>query len=170
MNMKSNRLYLRELKMDDLGSLHKLQSNVNVMRYITNRPKTLEETENELFRILQMYKEKNADFEVMAVCKNETNQLIGTCAVIKNEADEFEIGYRLAEEEWGNGYGFEIASLIEDYCFGIRKLNFIVATVEAKNIYSVKILEKKGFNLILEAIDDENGELTKYYRKERHNY
>ncbi|WP_176547415.1 GNAT family N-acetyltransferase [Bacillus sp. AFS053548] len=112
--MKSNRLYLRELKMDDLGSLHKLQSNVNVMRYITNRPKTLEETENELIKILQMYKEKNANFEVMAVCKNETSQLIGTCAVIKNEADEFEIGYRLAEEEWGNGYGSEIASLIED--------------------------------------------------------
>ncbi|MEH7350866.1 GNAT family N-acetyltransferase [Gottfriedia acidiceleris] len=82
----------------------------------------------------------------MAVSKSGTNQLIGTCAVIKNDSDEFEIGYRLAEEEWGNGYGSEIASLIEDYCFGIRKLNFIVATVEAKNIYSVKILEKKGIN------------------------
>ncbi|MEH7611840.1 GNAT family N-acetyltransferase [Gottfriedia acidiceleris] len=168
--MKSNRLYIRKLKMDDLEHLHKLQSNVNVMRYITNCPKTLEETENELNRILQMDKEKNADFEVMSVCKNETNQLIGTCAVIKNEANKLEIGYRLAEEEWGNGYGSEIASLIEDYCFGIRKLNFIVATVEAKNIYSVKILEKKGFNLILESIDGENGELTKYYRKDRHNY
>ncbi|MGG2026286.1 GNAT family N-acetyltransferase [Gottfriedia sp. S16(2024)] len=170
MIIKSNRLYLRKLKMDDLDHLHKLQSNVNVMRYITNRPKTLEETKNELNKILQMYKEKNADFEVMAVSKSGTNQLIGTCAVIKNDSDEFEIGYRLAEEEWGNGYGSEIASLIEDYCFGIRKLNFIVATVEAKNIYSVKILEKKGFNLILESIDDENEELTKYYRKDRHNY
>jgi len=39
------------------------------MRYITNRPKTIEETENELNKILQMYKEKYADFEVMAVCK-----------------------------------------------------------------------------------------------------
>jgi ribosomal-protein-alanine N-acetyltransferase len=170
MMMKSNRLYLRKLKMDDLDHLRKLQSNVNVMRYITNRPKTLEETKNELNKILQMYKEKNTDFEVMAVCKNETSQLIGTCAVIKNEADEFEIGYRLAEEEWGNGYGSEIASLIEDFCFRIRKLNFIVANVEAKNIYSVKILDKKGFNLILESIDEENGELTKYYRKDRHNY
>ncbi|WP_129690520.1 GNAT family N-acetyltransferase [Gottfriedia acidiceleris] len=170
MIIKSNRLYLRKLKMDDLDHLHKLQSNSNVMRYITNRPKTIEETKNELIKILQMYMEKNTDFEVMAFCKNETSQLVGTCAVIKNEADEFEIGYRLAEEEWGNGYGSEIASLIEDYCFGIRKLNFIVATVEAKNIYSVKILEKKGFNLILEANDDENGELTKYYRKDRHNY
>ncbi|MFD4708032.1 GNAT family N-acetyltransferase [Gottfriedia sp. NPDC058432] len=170
MIIKSNRLYLRKLKMDDLDHLHKLQSNVNVMRYITNRPKTLEETKNELNKILQMYKEKNSDFEVMAVCKNGTNQLIGTCAVIKNVSDEFEIGYRLTEEEWGNGYGIEIASLIEDYCIGIRKLNFIVATVEAKNVYSVKILEKKGFNLILESIDDENDELTKYYRKDRHIY
>lgn len=170
MIMKSNRLYLRKLKMEDLEHLHQLQSNAEVMRYITNRPKTLEETENELNKILQIYKEKNADFEVMAVCKNETNQLIGTCAVIKNEADEFEIGYRLVEEEWGKGFGFEIASLIEDYCFSFRKLNFIVASVEAKNIYSVKILEKKGFNLILESIDEENGELTKYYRKDRHNY
>jgi [ribosomal protein S5]-alanine N-acetyltransferase len=136
MILKSNRLYLRKLNMDDLNHLYKLQSNANVMRYITNRPKTLEETENELNKILQMDKEKNEDFEVMAVCKNETNRLIGTCAVIKNEADEFEIGYRLVEEEWGNGYGSKIASLIEDYCFGIRKLNFIVAAVEAKNIYS----------------------------------
>ncbi|MEE6449984.1 GNAT family N-acetyltransferase [Gottfriedia acidiceleris] len=168
--MKSIRLFVRELKKDDIGSLHRLQSNANVMRYITNRPKILEETEKELMKILQMYKEKNADYEVMAVCKKETDQLIGTCAVIKNEADEFEIGYRLAEEEWGNGYGSEIASLIEDYCFTIRKLNFIVATVEAKNIYSVKILEKRGVNLILESINDVNGELTKYYRKDRHNY
>lgn len=170
MIIKSNRLYLRELKNDDLDHLQKLQSNANVMKYITNRPKSKKETEKELYKILQMYKVKNADFEVMAVCKNDTNELIGTSAVIKNEADEFEIGYRLAEEEWGIGYGFEIASLIEDYCFGIRKLNIIVATVEAKNIYSVKILEKIGFNLILESIDDENGELTKYYRKDRHNY
>ncbi|MEH7350867.1 GNAT family N-acetyltransferase [Gottfriedia acidiceleris] len=54
MIIKSNRLYLRKLKMDDLDYLHKLQSNVNVMRYITNRPKTLEETEIELNKILQL--------------------------------------------------------------------------------------------------------------------
>ncbi|PEJ60684.1 hypothetical protein CN692_00920 [Bacillus sp. AFS002410] len=170
MIIQSNRLYLRKLKNDDLTNLHKLQSNANVMKYIMNRPKTLDETEMELNRILQMDQTHNENFVVMAVCKNEDNQFIGTAAVIKDENNEFEIGYRLVEKEWGNGYGSEAASLIEKYCFGMRMLKSIVATVEAKNSNSVKILEKNNFTLILESIDDENGELVKYFRKDRHSY
>ncbi|PGS52261.1 hypothetical protein COC46_10225 [Bacillus sp. AFS041924] len=170
MMIKSNRLHIRKLKSDDLVHLHKLQSNANVMKYITNRPKTIDETEKELNKILQMYKQNNTDFVVLAVCKNDSNQFIGTCAVIKNEANEFEIGYRVVEEEWGNGFGSEIARLIEEYCFRNKKLKSIVASVESNNIYSVQILEKNKFTLILESIDDENGELTKYYRKDCHNY
>ncbi|MFB7139955.1 GNAT family N-acetyltransferase [Gottfriedia sp. NPDC056225] len=170
MIIQSNRLYLRKLKNDDLTNLHKLQSNANVMKYIMNRPKTLDENEMELNRILQMDQAHNQNFVVMAVCKNEDNQFIGTAAVIKNENNEFEIGYRLVEKEWGNGFGSEVASLIEKYCFEMRKLKSIVATVEAKNSNSVKILEKNNFTLILESIDDENGELVKYFRKVRHSY
>jgi [ribosomal protein S5]-alanine N-acetyltransferase len=170
MILKSKRLFIRKLKLEDLNDLHRLQSNPNVMKYIIHRAKTKNETEEELKKIIRFDKENRNDFVVLAVCKNESDEMIGTCAIIKNEKNEYEIGYRLVEEEWGNGYGSELTKLIATYCSTIRKINFIVASVEAKNTNSVSILEKNGFNLIDEILDAEIEDTIKYYRKDLHTY
>jgi ribosomal-protein-alanine N-acetyltransferase len=108
----------------------------------------------------------NDDFTVLAVCKNN-HEFIGTCAIIKNDENDFEIGYRIAEEFWGNGFGSELLQLLIKYCFEVRELESIVAFVEGKNIHSVHMLQKCGMNLINEFIDEDMGEKVQYYRLNR---
>jgi len=166
MILQSERLSIRKLKMEDLEQLHKLQSNPNVMKYITNRPKSLEETEQELTKIIASYKEGQSDFLVLAVCLTKSNKFIGTCAVIKNEDKKSEIGYRLQEEHWGNGYGSELTKRLLIYCFEEKNIDSVVASVESRNQTSVKILENNGFELINEVFDEEIGDFVKTYQKE----
>lgn len=61
-----------------------------------------------------------------------------------NDEGHDEIGYRLREQYWRQGYGTEIATGLIDYCF--KELNFtlLTADVNIENIPSVKILEKFG--------------------------
>lgn len=122
MILQSERLSIRKLKLEDLDQLHKLQSNPNVMKYITNRPKSLAETEQELIKIVASYEENQSDFLVLAVSLTKSDEFIGTCAVIKNEDKQIEIGYRLQEEHWGNGYGSELTKRLLIYCFEERIL------------------------------------------------
>lgn len=167
MIFQSERLCIRMLKWDDYHDLHKLQSNPNVMKYITNQPKSFEETEKELIKILQCYEEIQNDFLVFAVCHHKSKEFIGTCAIIKNDEKNYEIGYRLQEEHWGNGYGSELTKGLISYCFEDRKIDTIIATVESNNLHSVKILEKNGFMLISKIHDENIGDLVKTYQKDK---
>lgn len=166
MILLSERLSIRKLKLEDLEQLHKLQSNPNVMKYITNRPKTLEESERELIKIVNSYEEDQSDFLVLAVCLIESKEFIGTCAVIKNEEKKSEIGYRLQEQHWGYGYGSELTKRLLIYCFEERNIDSVIANVETRNHFSVKIIENNGFELINEVFDEEIGDFVKTYQKD----
>ena len=167
MILQSERLSIRKLRLEDLEQLHKLQSNPNVMKYITNRPKSLEETKEELNKIVTSYEENQSDFLVLAVCLTESKAFIGTCAVIKNEEKKSEIGYRLQEEHWGYGYGLELTKRLLIYCFEERNIDTVIANVETRNHFSVKILESNGFELINEEFDEEIGDFIKTYQKDK---
>jgi len=166
MILQSERLCIRMLKLEDLEQLHKLQSNPNVMKYITNRPKSLEETEKELNKIVTSYDENQIDFLVLAVCLTKSKEFIGTCAVIKNEEKKCEIGYRLQEEHWGYGYGSELTKRLLIYCFEERNIDTVIANVETRNHFSVKIIENNGFELINEEFDEEIGDFVRTYQKD----
>lgn len=167
MILQSERLFIRNLKLEDLEQLHKLQSNPNVMKYITNRPKSLEETEKELLKIITSYEENQSDFIVLAVCLSENKEFIGTCAVIKYEDTKSEIGYRLQEQHWGYGYGSELTKRLLIYCFEERNIVSVIANVETQNHYSVRIIEKNGFELINEVYDEEIADFVKTYQKNK---
>ncbi|WP_430510440.1 GNAT family N-acetyltransferase [Gottfriedia solisilvae] len=166
MILQSERLSIRMLNLEDLEQLHKLQSNPNVMKYITNRPKSLEETEKELYKIVTSYDENQIDFLVLAVCLTKSKEFIGTCAVIKNEEKKCEIGYRLQEEHWGYGYGSELTKRLLIYCFEERNIDTVIANVETRNHFSVKIIENNGFELINEEFDEEIGDFVRTYQKD----
>lgn len=169
MIINSERLFIRKLTIRDINDFHNLQASPNVMKYIIHRPKTRRENENELVKILKHDEMNNDDFTVLAVCKND-HEFIGTCAIIKNDENDFEIGYRIAEEFWGNGFGSELLQLLITYCFKVRSLESIVAYVESKNIHSVKMLQKCGMELINEFIDKDWGQKVQFYRLKKEEY
>ena len=57
-----------------------------------------------------------------------------------------ELGYWIAVEEWGRGYGTEAARAVVDFGFGVLGLHRIWATHFARNPASGRVMEKIGMS------------------------
>jgi [ribosomal protein S5]-alanine N-acetyltransferase len=164
MFFETERLFARKLTMEDILPFQEMQSNENVMKYISGRPKTNKESAVELEKILKSYNYIVSEFLIMAVVRKENNEFIGTCAIIKNEDGEYEIGYRTAEKYWGNGYGKEIVEELVKFAFQDLYLDQIVAYVDKKNYASVKILDNSKLNFIREYMGSATKDSVRYYK------
>lgn len=154
---------VRKLKSTDFEAFHEMQGNVRVMRYVRGKPMAYNEDKAELKKLIASYDKKDNDFWVFAVELKEDKIFIGTVALVKSEdygdvtpndililnikADECEIGYRLLEKYWGNGYASEIAKGLIEYT---RKIGFkrLIGCVADENLASVKILKQLGFQFV----------------------
>ena len=68
--------------------------------------------------------------------------MIGLAAILTNDEEDWELGYRFRVKYWGKGYGTEIARGTVRYCFEVLGYDKITADVDIENIASKKILEK----------------------------
>ena len=125
------------------------------MKYILGRAKTEEENAAEFNRMISEYSQSEPDKIIMGVSKiaDSTSALIGTCAITSLKEEYVEVGYRLSEENWGNGYGGEILEGLLTYCFEDLKAKKVKAEVEKDNIPSVRILERSPMSFVREYDD-----------------
>ncbi|MBL7472610.1 GNAT family N-acetyltransferase [Robertkochia sediminum] len=159
----TKRLYVRELSREDLPEFHRMQNDHAVMRYVGGKTYSLEENKADLERVISFYKKRGNDFWVWAIMSIEDHRFIGTCALVKNEKDEYEIGFRLLKEEWKKGFGKEITNGLLGYGFDTMKLSKIVAYVNKNNVASVKILDST-FRFIKEFYNDKEDCIDRYYQ------
>ncbi len=164
MYFETKHLYTRRFELGDLEDFHEMQSNNNVMKYIIGRGKTETKNQNELLKIIKSYNANDTDTLIMAISKinDETRTLIGACAVVKNEKDKFEVGYRFSERYWGKGYGAEISTGLLEFCLHDLAINKVISIVEKENIYSVRILENSSMQFIREYKEEENNVVRLY--------
>ncbi len=149
MQLRTERLLLREHVEDDWRAVRAYQSDPRYTRYY---PWT-ERTEAEVRQFIQgfidaQHEEPRKKF-AFAVTLKSSEQLIGNCNLRKNTADArvAEIGYELNPEDWGNGYATEAARAILAFGFDELKLHRIGAWCIAENIASAQVLEKLGMRL-----------------------
>jgi RimJ/RimL family protein N-acetyltransferase len=57
---------------------------------------------------------------------------------------EIEIGYFLKRSAWGQGYATEVCKRVLQFAFQEVLLNEVVASVDARNLASKRVLEKSG--------------------------
>lgn len=67
--------------------------------------------------------------------------------------------YALAQSEWGQGLGTEVAKTILDHGFGTLHLVEIFATVHEDNHASLSVLGKLGFRQV-RTITNDDGHVT----------
>ena len=93
------------------------------------------------------------------ICKAD-GKLIGFCGFV-NSDDAPEIGWRLAPEYWGQGLATEAARAVLNH--GIETLGFqrVIATVQAANVASIRVIEKLGMTLV-ESFDRDGREVLVY--------
>lgn len=148
----TERLLVRKLKMSDLQPFHAMQSNPKVMQYAEGEVKSLKAHEKELGDLIQFYNKPENDFWIYGIERTTDHEFIGTLALVKDDQQEDEIGFRFLEKYWGNGYGFEICKGLILYA---KEVNFkkLIGYVIDVNIASAKILQKCNFKEIAKGIE-----------------
>jgi [ribosomal protein S5]-alanine N-acetyltransferase len=139
--LKTKRLVLRQLVVDDATELFKMLSHEEVMRYWSSGPhQSVDETRS--------YIEWNADANAEHKCWAVTTDgelAIGWVILLPRRKHSFELGYILSRDQWRRGYLIEAASAVLDYAFRELAVHRVMADTDPDNIASIGLLKKLGF-------------------------
>ncbi|MDR0194031.1 MAG: GNAT family N-acetyltransferase [Myroides sp.] len=151
--IETERLFLRELTVDDAENFYRLNLNPNVIRS-TGDDVFKDVEEARLF--LENYNDyKRNGFGRWAVIRKSDNVFLGWCGLkYSNDLDETDIGFRFFEEHWHKGYATESAMACIEYGFQHLGQTFIIGRDMKDNISSIRVLEKIGLTY-LKAFDSD---------------
>ncbi|GLY04222.1 MULTISPECIES: GNAT family N-acetyltransferase [Actinoplanes] len=150
--LETDRLTLRHFTADDADLLTELDSDPAVMRYLTGGEPTPPDhyRERGLRNILACYEKWNGDFGLFAAYEKGQGAFIGWFHLRPDwdgPLDEVELGYRLRQAAWGNGYATEGSRAL--LAKGFTELGVRLAWGETmcSNVTSQKVLEKAGMTV-----------------------
>ena len=144
-NHESERLYFRKFNEDDFPILYKWHNCAENMGYRRDGVKNEEETRNFMNWIISEANMEPCKIFWFAAVRKSDNILIGE-ALIKEvpQKPEYEIGWLVDKNHWGQGYGTEIGGAMLKYGFAVLNLHRIIAACHVDNHASYKLMEKLG--------------------------
>src|SRR5689334_18672939 len=133
--LRTERLLLRHFYMEDLEQIHQqVFSDAKVMHF-GDGPQTREWTQKWIESCIENYQKHI--FGPYAVVEQNASTVIGYCGLFFfPEIDgkpEVEIGYRLGQSYWGQGYATEAASIVREYATRELTLSRLVALIDPQN-------------------------------------
>ena len=149
--LETDRLRLRRLTMDDVHNLVFLDSDPQVMHYLTNGKPTARATvETEVLpAILRDY--RRGPLGRWAAIERATGEFTGWFSLQPREGggvEEAELGYRLRRSSWGRGYATEGARALIHKGFAELGVQRITAETMAVNTASRRVMEKSGLTYL----------------------
>jgi ribosomal-protein-alanine N-acetyltransferase len=164
--LETERLFLRELTVEDQEDLFELDSDPEVHRYIENNPvKSIDEILEVINMLQKQYLENG--IARWAVVDKATKECIGWCGLkyfkesLNNHSHFYELGYRFKQKHWGKGFATESSNAILKYGFKKLQIKSIYAITHHENVNSMHVLRKLGFKFI-ETFDYE-GDPTSWF-------
>ena len=143
------RMVLRRFTSNDVDLLVELDSDIEVMRFLTGRTTDREEVRDVWMpRILAAYR-RHPGFGRWAAQSRDTGEFLGWFGLrIDSDADpsEVELGYRLRRAAWGRGLATEGGRVLVDYAFSHPQVRRIFAETMSVNTGSRRVLEKLGLS------------------------
>ena len=142
---RTDQLLIRETIDSDISELYRIGTDQAVRKYIVPMQPTLEEeivyTKAYVRHMYAFY-----DFGLWTVLEKDAygqERVIGRAGLFPSErlAGQIEMGYMIAPECQGNGYGKEAAETVLRYAFNVLDLEEVHLFVEKENKTSVKLAE-----------------------------
>ncbi len=147
MEIKTSRLILITISLEDLDNIHWLHSIPEVDRYNTlGIPENLEETRKLVEPGIEAQNQtprRDYNFNVLL---QESNEFIGLAGITLS-LDKFRLGeiyFKLAPEYWGLGFATEVSKTLIETGFEVFKLHKVEAGADTENAASIRVLEKSG--------------------------
>lgn len=146
--IETDRLYLRELTLDDKIELSMILSDEETMKYY-DHPFSEEEVENWIKWNIENYKQYNHG--LWAVILKENDVFIGDCGITIQEIENEkipELGYHIKKEYWNKGFATEAAIACRNYSFNILNIKILYTYTTTNNLPSRKVAEKNGMKYV----------------------
>ena len=145
--IETERLYLRELLIEDKKELMKVLSNPESMEFY---PNSFSEEEVEKWIQWNIENYKKYKHGLWAVILKEGQIFIGDCGItMQNIGDETvpEIGFHIIKEYCNKGFATEAALACKEYAFKVLDYNEVFSYTTVRNIPSQKVAEKIGMQV-----------------------
>jgi RimJ/RimL family protein N-acetyltransferase len=142
----AERVVLRWLTERDVGALHRVFSNAEVMRYWSHPPFEDESAAERLLRDIHDLFRRQELFQ-WGIARREDDIVIGTCTLFNfhEESARAEIGFALGRDHWRRGYMSEALRALIAFAFDVLALRRLEADVDPRNTPSIRVLERLGF-------------------------
>lgn len=142
------RLRLEPFCVAHLDGLHTLNSIPEVMRYITGKPETREETAAVIERVTARWAELG--YSWWSFIEQSSGELIGAGCVQhlgRDTANPLELGWRLRPDRWKLGLASEAARHMAAFAFDTLATPSLLAVCHPDNRASAKVMERLGMSL-----------------------
>ena len=150
--LETERLVLRRFTEDDVDNLVELDSDPDVMHFITGgRPTPRSEIESDVLPTFLGYYERFAGFGFWAAIEKSSGRFVGWFhfrPTPDGPANEVELGYRLLKSVWGKGYATEGSRALIDKGFAELGVERVVAFTMSVHVASRRVMEKAGLRLV----------------------
>jgi ribosomal-protein-alanine N-acetyltransferase len=144
--IETDRLCLRNFEFEDADDMHAIYADVETMKYWSGAASQSEkETRDLVYRDMKAVKDGLAMFWALEL--KETGEVIGKCTLWQfSEANRrAEVGYILSRKHWRGGLMTEALTAMIDFAFSDLNLHRLEADSDDKNMASLTLLEKLGF-------------------------
>jgi ribosomal-protein-alanine N-acetyltransferase len=159
LDLRTDRLELRPLASADAEPLHALWTAPGVRRYLwDDEVIPFDRTSDVVAESVRLF--DAAGYGLWAARLHSTGDLVGFGGYwFFHEPPRLELLFGVAETHWRQGLATEIASAL--ITFGLTRRGFreVLASTDAPNVASIRVLEKLGFALERRAKSDERDTL-----------
>lgn len=150
--LETPRLVLRQFTEDDVDNLFSLNSDPEVMRYLTGGKPTPRETiRDEIIpRHLEVYRRLDR-LGTWAAESAATREFLGWFHLrpgSDGDITNVELGYRLRRPTWNKGYATEGSRALIDMAFASLGVKRVFAQTMTVNAGSRRVMEKCGLTLV----------------------
>jgi len=150
--LQTERLILRRFTRDDVDNLVDLDSDPEVMRYLSGGTPTPRNVIENLIlpRFLHSY-ERFPGLGYWAAIDRSTGAFLGWFCFsppAEGRAEEVELGYRLRREAWGKGLATEGSRALIEKGFAELGVERVYANAYEENTASRRVMEKSGLRFV----------------------
>ena len=145
------RLRLEPMADAHLDGLHAMNADPEVMRYISGKPETREETQAVIDRVKARWAE--VGYSWWTFFERETGEIVGAGCLQNLRREEqplpdpqapMELGWRLRRDRHGRGYASEAAFAMGDWAFDTFAPAELLAVCDPANAASSNVMRRVG--------------------------